>query len=381
MRWADTPRQVGESSDVVLSMLTDGAAVEAVTEGPDGLIAGLRPGAVYADMSTVSPELSRAVAERVAAAGATMLDAPVSGSPVTLAEGKLAIMVGGEEAALERIRPVLLDIGPAVTHIGPNGTAVQTKIAINLTLVVQMIAFCEGVALAEQGGVEREVVVDAMLKSVVASPVLELPRTLHPRGADARGASRRRDPPAEGHAARPRRGPPDGLAGAAHGRGERDAERGARPRDRRERLRRRPPRIPRVGGGRPVKPYRTTVADVPLERGLREDEGWIDMRVQFLIDERTAGSAGLVVGRTVLPPGARHERHRHPNCNEFLVVMSGGGEVYTDHGVEPSKAGDVIFTPAGHWHGFNNTSDEDVLLIWGWEGAGSLEAAGYELPE
>jgi len=172
MRWADTPRQVAESSDVVLSMLTDGAAVEAVTEGPDGLIAGLRPGAVYADMSTVSPELSRAVAERVAAAGATMLDAPVSGSPVTLAEGKLAIMVGGEEAALERIRPVLLDIGPAVTHIGPNGTAVQTKIAINLTLVVQMIAFCEGVALAEQGGVEREVVVDAMLKSVVASPVL-----------------------------------------------------------------------------------------------------------------------------------------------------------------------------------------------------------------
>ena len=172
MRWADTPRQVAESSDVVLSMLTDGAAVEAVTEGPDGLIAGLRPGAVYADMSTVSPELSRAVAERVAAAGATMLDAPVSGSPVTLAEGKLAIMVGGEEAALERIRPVLLNIGPAVTHIGPNGTAVQTKIAINLTLVVQMIAFCEGVALAEQGGVEREVVVDAMLKSVVASPVL-----------------------------------------------------------------------------------------------------------------------------------------------------------------------------------------------------------------
>ena len=172
MRWADTPRQVAESSDVVLSMLTDGAAVEAVTEGPDGLIAGLPPGAVYADMSTVSPELSRAVAERVAAAGATMLDAPVSGSPVTLAEGKLAIMVGGEEAALERIRPVLLNIGPAVTHIGPNGTAVQTKIAINLTLVVQMIAFCEGVALAEQGGVEREVVVDAMLKSVVASPVL-----------------------------------------------------------------------------------------------------------------------------------------------------------------------------------------------------------------
>jgi quercetin dioxygenase-like cupin family protein len=127
-------------------------------------------------------------------------------------------------------------------------------------------------------------------------------------------------------------------------------------------------------------PYRTTIAAVPLERGLREDEGWVDMQVQFLVDERTAGSSRLVVGRTVLPPGARHERHRHPNCNEFLVVMSGRGEIYTDEGTETSRAGDVIFTPAGHWHGFNNTSDEDVLLIWGWEGAGSLEAAGYELP-
>jgi quercetin dioxygenase-like cupin family protein len=127
-------------------------------------------------------------------------------------------------------------------------------------------------------------------------------------------------------------------------------------------------------------PYRTTIAAVPLEQGLREDEGWVDMQVQFLVDERTAGSSRLVVGRTVLPPGARHERHRHPNCNEFLVVMSGRGEIYTDEGTETSGAGDVIFTPAGHWHGFNNTSDEDVVLIWGWEGAGSLEAAGYELP-
>jgi quercetin dioxygenase-like cupin family protein len=129
-----------------------------------------------------------------------------------------------------------------------------------------------------------------------------------------------------------------------------------------------------------AEPYRTTIDDVPHERGLREDEGWIDMQVQFLIDSRTAGSQRLVVGRTVLPPGARHERHRHPNCNEFLVVMSGSGEIYTDEGTEPSRTGDVVFTPAGHWHGFNNTSDQDVLLIWGWEGAGSLEAAGYELP-
>ena len=104
------------------------------------------------------------------------------------------------------------------------------------------------------------------------------------------------------------------------------------------------------------------------------------MQVQFLIDEPSAESPELVVGRTVLPPGARHERHRHPNCDEFLVVLAGRGEIYTDEGREAAGEGDVVFTPAGHWHGFDNTSDEDVLLIWGWRGAGSLEAAGYELP-
>jgi 3-hydroxyisobutyrate dehydrogenase-like beta-hydroxyacid dehydrogenase len=173
MRWAESPREVGERCEFVLSMLTDGPAVEAVTSGESGLVAGLREGAVYADMSTIPPEVSRAVAERVSAAGAAMLDAPVSGSARTLIEGRLSIMVGGDEAALERIRPVLLDIGPKVTRIGGNGLAVQTKIAINLALVVQVIAFCEGVALAEEGGVERQAVVDAMRDSVIWSPVLD----------------------------------------------------------------------------------------------------------------------------------------------------------------------------------------------------------------
>ena len=128
-------------------------------------------------------------------------------------------------------------------------------------------------------------------------------------------------------------------------------------------------------------PYRTTIHDVPLEQYLREDEGWIDMQVQFLIDATKADSQQLVVGRTVLPPGARHERHLHPNCDEFLVVMSGHGEIYTNTGREASKAGDVVYTPRGNWHGFDNTGEEDVLLIWGWSGAGSLEAAGYAIPE
>ncbi len=128
------------------------------------------------------------------------------------------------------------------------------------------------------------------------------------------------------------------------------------------------------------KPYRTNVRDVPLASGLREDEGWIDMDVQFLVDEASAGSTGLVLGRTLLRPGARHERHLHPHADEFLLVVSGRGIVNTDDGEEPAGEGDVVFTPAGHWHGFDNTGDEDVLLIWGWRGAGSLDAAGYELP-
>ena len=130
-----------------------------------------------------------------------------------------------------------------------------------------------------------------------------------------------------------------------------------------------------------MTPYRTNIRDVPLVEGLREDEGWVDMQVQFLIDLASAGTDQLVVGRTVLPPRARHEKHAHPNCDEFLVVLKGSGRIYTDDGTEPAGEGDVVFTPAGHWHGFDNTSEEDVLLFWGWRGAGSLEQAGYTLPD
>jgi 3-hydroxyisobutyrate dehydrogenase-like beta-hydroxyacid dehydrogenase len=172
MSWSDTPREVAAASEAVFSMLTDAKAVEAVLEGPDGILAGLRADGIFADMSTISPERSRELAARVAEAGGTMLDAPVSGSPATLAEGKLAVMVGGDAAAFERVQPVLLDMGPKVTRIGGNGQALLMKLSINLTLVVQVISFCESVALAEKGGIEREVAVEAMLKSVVASPVL-----------------------------------------------------------------------------------------------------------------------------------------------------------------------------------------------------------------
>ncbi|HSJ83763.1 MAG TPA: cupin domain-containing protein [Acidimicrobiia bacterium] len=127
--------------------------------------------------------------------------------------------------------------------------------------------------------------------------------------------------------------------------------------------------------------FRINRHEVPVESGLRRDEGWVDMRVQFLVDSLRADSDDLLLGWTVLPPGARHDRHRHPNADEFFVVLSGHGHIYTDAEDQPAAEGDVVFTRRGHWHGFNNTGDEDVTLVWGWSGAGSLDAAGYELPE
>ncbi len=172
MTWAGTPREVAAASEVVFSIVTDGAAVRAVALGDDGVIAGLNSSSVYLDMSTIDPEVSRSISQEFAAAGLIMLDAPISGSPVTLAQGSASTMVGGDRAAFERVEPLLYDIGSKVSYIGGPGTAVQMKVAVNLTLIVEMVAFCESVALAERGGVAREVAVDAMLKSVVASPVM-----------------------------------------------------------------------------------------------------------------------------------------------------------------------------------------------------------------
>lgn len=172
MGWADTPRELAESVDVVFSMLTNTAAIEATADGPDGLLAGIREGTVWADMSTIAPDASVALAERVHALRAWFLDCPVSGSPATLAAGQMSVMVGGERAAFEHVERVLHAVGPKVTYIGPNGQAILTKVAINLALVVSVTAFAEGVALVEKAGVDRAAVVDAVLKSVIASPVL-----------------------------------------------------------------------------------------------------------------------------------------------------------------------------------------------------------------
>jgi 3-hydroxyisobutyrate dehydrogenase-like beta-hydroxyacid dehydrogenase len=172
MRWAESPCAAAQGAEIVISIVTDAAAVRTVALGEDGVVAGLARGNIFIDMSTIAPDASRAVSAEFAKAGSIMLDAPISGSPVTVRQGNASIMVGGDENAFERAKPVLLAIGPKVSRIGASGLACQMKIAVNLLLMVEVICFGEAVALAEKGGVARDVAVDAVLKSVAASPVL-----------------------------------------------------------------------------------------------------------------------------------------------------------------------------------------------------------------
>src|ERR687887_2172422 len=169
----DSPRAVAEETDVVFTMVTNVPALRAVAEGEEGILSGLGPGKVWVDMTTAAPAVSRELAERVRELGGDMLDAPVSGSVSTLEEGRLSIMVGGPEEAYERVRSLLLDVGPTVNRVGDNGQALLMKIAINLSLHVQMVAFCEGLLLAEKDGIDRETAVEVMLSSVIASPMLK----------------------------------------------------------------------------------------------------------------------------------------------------------------------------------------------------------------
>jgi 3-hydroxyisobutyrate dehydrogenase-like beta-hydroxyacid dehydrogenase len=158
MKWADSPRAV---------------VAESVMNGPDGMIAAVTPGKLFVDISTVSPAFSRQIAAKIREKGGDMVDAPVSGSVITLQEGKLSVMVGGRKETFEKVKPLLLDIGPKVTYVGENGLALVIKIGTNLSLAVQMLAFSEGVLLAEKSGIAREVAVDVLTHSVIASPMVQ----------------------------------------------------------------------------------------------------------------------------------------------------------------------------------------------------------------
>lgn len=184
MKWAESPRAAVAVADVTFSMVTNSSALQAIVEGADGVLAGLARDKVFIDMSTVSPSLSRSIAEKVRERDADMMDAPVSGSVITLQQGKLSIMAGGRMETFERMKPLFNDIGPRVTYVGDNGKALVMKIATNLSLAVQMLAFSEGVLLAEKNGIPRATAVDVLTHSAVASPmvqyrgpfVLELPK-------------------------------------------------------------------------------------------------------------------------------------------------------------------------------------------------------------
>ncbi len=181
MTWADTPREVAAAADVVFSMVSDDAALAAITEGPDGILAGLGPGKLYIDMSTVSPTASRALAARVAALGSHMLDAPVSGSVPQAESGTLTIMVGGDPEAFAAVEPLLRELGQTVTLVGANGQGLLLKLAINISLAVQTLAFSEGLLLAERGGVDSDVAAEVMGSSAIGSPMLKarIPLLLH----------------------------------------------------------------------------------------------------------------------------------------------------------------------------------------------------------
>jgi 3-hydroxyisobutyrate dehydrogenase-like beta-hydroxyacid dehydrogenase len=173
LQWRDTPREVAAAADVIFSMVTDDEALDAIASGPHGILAGLANHKVYVDMSTVSPRASRQLAEHVRERGAEMLDAPVSGSIPQAESGTLTIMVGGSEAAFAKVEPLLRELGQAVTHVGTNGQGLLLKLAVNISLAVQTLAFSEGLLLAERGGIDPQLAARVMSNSSIGSPMLK----------------------------------------------------------------------------------------------------------------------------------------------------------------------------------------------------------------
>ena len=172
LRWRDTPREVADAADVLFTSLPDDGVLDEVASGPDGILAGLAAPKIWVDMSTVSPRASRELAGRVRARGAAMLNAPVSGSVPQVQAGTLTIMVGGDEEAYARAEPFLRELGTP-THVGENGQGLVLKLAINISLAVQMLAFAEGLLLAESAGIDPRLAVDVMTKSPIGSPMLK----------------------------------------------------------------------------------------------------------------------------------------------------------------------------------------------------------------
>lgn len=171
-----TPADVARAADVCVSMLADGPAVDAVYEGPDGLLAGAHPGNVLVDSSTVPPSTIRRFEVAARRAGAGLLDAPVSGSVSLARSGALTIMVGGTDADLERARPVLGALASTVLHLGPLGSGAAMKLAVNTVIFGVNQAVAEALVLAEASGIDRAVAYDVLAASAVRSPYIDYKR-------------------------------------------------------------------------------------------------------------------------------------------------------------------------------------------------------------
>jgi 3-hydroxyisobutyrate dehydrogenase-like beta-hydroxyacid dehydrogenase len=171
--WHDTPRELAATSDITFSMVSDDAALDAISSGPDGLITGLSAGKVYVDMSTVSPGISVELGARVRATGAAMVDAPVSGSVPQAESGTLTIMVGGEDWAFARVAPLLAKLGSKVVHVGGNGKGLILKLAINISLAAQLVAFSEGLVLAQRADIDPRLAAEVMSESPIGSTMLK----------------------------------------------------------------------------------------------------------------------------------------------------------------------------------------------------------------
>ncbi len=174
LHWMDTPRELAAAVQIVITSLPNDDVVRSVASGPDGILAGLGEGKIWADLSTISPGVSRELAARVRddGRGAQMLDTPVSGSVPQVKAGTLTIMVGGDEDAYRRLEPVLRVLGTP-EYVGENGHGLVLKLAINISLAVQMLAFSEGLLLAERDGIDPHRAAEVMTESPIGSPMLK----------------------------------------------------------------------------------------------------------------------------------------------------------------------------------------------------------------
>ncbi|BBL80145.1 2-hydroxy-3-oxopropionate reductase [Rubrobacter xylanophilus] len=173
---AHSPKEVAESSDVVITMLPDSPDVQSVVAGEGGVLEGIREGALLIDMSTISPVVTRELASEVKKKGASMLDAPVSGGDVGAREGTLSIMVGGEEEDFERARPLFEAMGKTITHVGPSGAGQVVKAANQIVVALSIEAVSEALVLGSRGGVAPEKILDVLSGGLAGNRVMEVKR-------------------------------------------------------------------------------------------------------------------------------------------------------------------------------------------------------------